>query len=394
MATINGVPFRRIMVPQAKYGIKCPYAMVPKKITVHNTDNEMPAINEINYMISNNNETSYHYAGDEKEVIQAIETSRNAWAAGDGGNGYGNRNTIHFEICRNYDRTRKTTNLISPLAELYTEAEKKAIKAIPQICIDNNIVASLDTIKKHQDWSGKWCPSKILNEGRWNLFCAAIIAEYIRLTNPQAVAKPKPVVTKPAPKPTVTIKPNSTLKGITKTVKQTASFYPTEGIFVRSAPNLDAPIIATYKKFVVNADNTDNGEFVNYHTYHEGNGYVWIQYTRGSGKGEAFMPIRTFSNGKYGKTWGVFDRPKAPVIKKKEYIFLPSNNKTWGVYGMSQAPVAKNLSRWLAPGNWPPGLEYQVIRWDQANVAVINTETYGNVKIYVGPDTNAKRYWK
>lgn len=56
--------------------------MTPKKITVHNTDNEMPAINEINYMISNNNETSYHYAVDEKELIQALETNRNGWHCG------------------------------------------------------------------------------------------------------------------------------------------------------------------------------------------------------------------------------------------------------------------------------------------------------------------------
>lgn len=393
MSTINGVPFRRIMVPESKYGTKCPYAMAPKKITVHNTDNEMPAINEINYMISNNNETSYHYAGDEKEVIQAIETTRNAWAAGDGGNGYGNRNTIHYEICRNYDRTRRTTNLLSPLAELYSQAEKNAVKAIAQICVENNIVASLDTIKKHQDWSGKWCPSKILSEGRWNIFCAGVIAEYIRLTSPEAVAVPKPVAPKPKPKPTVTIKPNI-LKGITKSVEQTSMFYPTEKIYVRSAPNLDAPIVTSYNKFVVNANNSDNGECVKYHTYHEGNGYVWIQYTRGGGKGEAFMPIRTLSNGKYGDTWGVFDRPKAPVIKKKEYIYLPSNNKTWGVYGMSQAPVATNLSRWLAPANYPPGLEYEVLSWAQSNVAVINTTSYGKVKIYVGPDTNARRYWK
>lgn len=82
MATKNGVPFRRVMVPSSKLNIKGPYAMTPKKITVHNTDNEMPAINEINYMISNNNETSYHYAVDEKELIQALETNRNGWHCG------------------------------------------------------------------------------------------------------------------------------------------------------------------------------------------------------------------------------------------------------------------------------------------------------------------------
>lgn len=82
MSTKNGVPYRVINLPQSMYEYKCPYYMTPTEITVHNTDNEMPAINEINYMHSNYNETSYHVAIDEKEAIQGLPFNRNGWHAG------------------------------------------------------------------------------------------------------------------------------------------------------------------------------------------------------------------------------------------------------------------------------------------------------------------------
>ena len=190
MTTVNGVPFRQWLVPLSKYNIKAPYSMKAKKITLHNTDNQVSAHNEISYMRSNNNQTSYHVAIDEKEAIQGIPYNRNAWAAGDGGNGYGNRNTIHVEICRNYDRIRKTTNLNEPLKSQYTKAEQNAIKFVAQLCIDQGIVANNANIKTHKDWSGKNCPSKILNEGRLQQVKNAIITEYNRLVGKGAQAKP------------------------------------------------------------------------------------------------------------------------------------------------------------------------------------------------------------
>ena len=87
------------LVSKAKYGIKCPYSMKPTRIVVHNTANDAPAKNEISYMISNDNEVSFHFAVDDKEVIQGIPLDRNAWHAGDGGNGKGNREGIAIEIC-------------------------------------------------------------------------------------------------------------------------------------------------------------------------------------------------------------------------------------------------------------------------------------------------------
>ena len=61
--------------------------MNPTRIVVHNTANDASARNEIEFMQSNNKQTSFHYAVDDKEVIQGIPLDRNAWHAGDGRNG-------------------------------------------------------------------------------------------------------------------------------------------------------------------------------------------------------------------------------------------------------------------------------------------------------------------
>ena len=70
------------LVPKSKYSIKCPYEMVPIGITVHNTANDASARNEISYMISNDNEVSFHYAVDDKEAVQGLPLNRNGWHAG------------------------------------------------------------------------------------------------------------------------------------------------------------------------------------------------------------------------------------------------------------------------------------------------------------------------
>ena len=49
----------------SRYSVKCPYAMTPTRVVVHNTANDAPAANEIAYMIRNDNEVSFHYAVDE-----------------------------------------------------------------------------------------------------------------------------------------------------------------------------------------------------------------------------------------------------------------------------------------------------------------------------------------
>ncbi|KAF1291039.1 N-acetylmuramoyl-L-alanine amidase [Candidatus Enterococcus leclercqii] len=183
MSSKNGVPFRQNLVGSWNYGAKCPYSMDADSVTIHETDNNAPADNEIRYMIGNTAQVSYHVAIDEKEAVQGIPFDRNSWNAGDGGSGHGNRKSISFEICRNYDPTRGTTNISGTQLEQYKKAKANAIKVIAQVMLEQGIPANVNTVKSHYDRSGKNCPSKMRNDGDWTDFRDAVIAEYNRLKN-------------------------------------------------------------------------------------------------------------------------------------------------------------------------------------------------------------------
>ncbi|PFA02018.1 peptidoglycan recognition protein family protein [Bacillus cereus] len=147
---------RKKLVDSSKYGIKCPYAMTPEFITVHNTYNDASAENEISYMIGNNNSVSFHVAVDDKEAVQGIPFDRNAWHAGDG-NGNGNRKSIGVEICYSLSGGDK-----------YYKAEDNAAIVIAQLMKQFNIPIS--NVRTHKSWSGKICPHRMLEEGRLDKF--------------------------------------------------------------------------------------------------------------------------------------------------------------------------------------------------------------------------------
>lgn len=144
------------LVNSTKWDIKCPYSMNPQYICVHNTANDASAANEISYMISNNNQVSFHIAVDEKEAIQGIPLNRNAWAAGDGASGTGNRKAIHIEICYSKSGGWK-----------FEQAEKNAAKLIAQMLAERGW--GIERVKTHKDFSGKNCPHRTLSIG-WASF--------------------------------------------------------------------------------------------------------------------------------------------------------------------------------------------------------------------------------
>lgn len=192
MATKNGVPYRLNLVSPSMYGIKCPYSMRATKATVHETDNNASANNEVVYMIGNGNQTSFHVGIDEKEAVQGLPFDRNGWHAGDGKNGYGNRNTISFEICKNYDPSRGTTNISGAQLDAYNQAKANAVKVIAQVMIEQGINGVPENVKTHNDWSGKLCPQKMLREGLWLPMRDQIIAEWCRLKNGGQQSTPAP----------------------------------------------------------------------------------------------------------------------------------------------------------------------------------------------------------
>lgn len=150
------VNIRQNLVDGKKWGIKCPYKMEPKFVVIHNTANDAPAENEIAYMRRNDNEVSFHYAVDDKEVVQGVLENRNAWHAGDGGKGEGNRYGIAIEIC--YSKSG---------GEKFEKAEKNAAEFAASIL--KRYGWGIDRLKKHQDFNGKYCPHRTLDLG-WDRF--------------------------------------------------------------------------------------------------------------------------------------------------------------------------------------------------------------------------------
>ena len=151
------------LVSQDKYNVKCPYTMQPSRIVVHNTANDASARNEIAYMISNNQEVSFHYAVDDKEVVQGIPENRNAWHSGDGEHGTGNREGVAIEIC--YSKSG---------GDRFIQAEKNAVELIVDIL--KRYGWGVDKVTKHQDYSGKYCPHRTLDMG-WDRFIKMIEAK-------------------------------------------------------------------------------------------------------------------------------------------------------------------------------------------------------------------------
>lgn len=158
------------LVAKSKYSIKCPHSMTPEFIVVHNTSNDASAENEIKYMITNDNQVSFHIAVDDKEAIQGLPLDRNAWAAGDGANGQGNRKGIHIEIC--YSKSGGSR---------FNQAEKNAAKLIAKLLHERGW--GIEKVKKHQDFSGKYCPHRTLDIG-WASFINMVKDELNALKAP------------------------------------------------------------------------------------------------------------------------------------------------------------------------------------------------------------------
>ena len=172
------VVLRQNLVSRGKYNIKCPYSMKAESITVHNAWNDASAENEVKYMIGNNKKVSFHIAVDDKEAVQGIPLDRNAWHAGDG-NGKGNRSSIGVEICHSKSG-----------GERFAKAERNAAELIAGMLKERGW--GIDRVKKHQDWSGKYCPHRTLDLG-WQRFLN-MVREYLggKPAPSKPVAPPKP----------------------------------------------------------------------------------------------------------------------------------------------------------------------------------------------------------
>lgn len=146
----------KMAMPQSKYALKCPYDMNAEEICVHNTANDAKARNEASYMIGNNYSTSFHVAVDDVEVVEIIPFNRNAFHAGDGRSGKGNRTSIGIEIC--YSKSG---------GDRFDAAEENAAAYIALLLRERNW--GIERVKRHYDYSNKYCPHRTMDLG-WSRF--------------------------------------------------------------------------------------------------------------------------------------------------------------------------------------------------------------------------------
>ncbi|HDR4514598.1 GW domain-containing glycosaminoglycan-binding protein (plasmid) [Bacillus cereus] len=168
---IVDVPFTEWIIPTGNSNIRPGYPMKPQYITIHETDNTSvgaDAKNHAQYLYNQATGTtdrsaSWHFTVDDKEIYQHLPLNENGWHAGDGTNGTGNRQSIAIEIAVNQDGN-------------YDKAVENARKLTAYLMNELNI--SLDNVKKHQYWSGKYCPRNILDRGSWDDFLQGTKAYY------------------------------------------------------------------------------------------------------------------------------------------------------------------------------------------------------------------------
>ncbi|MGC8261852.1 N-acetylmuramoyl-L-alanine amidase [Bacillus subtilis] len=309
------ISVRKNLVASSKYSVKCPYSMDAKYITFHNTANDASADAEIRYMIGNNNEVSYHFAVDDKEVVQGIPTDRNAWHTGDGsGSNSGNRTSIGVEVCYSKSGGAK-----------YKAAEKLAIKFIAQLLKERGW--GVDRVRKHQDWSGKYCPHRVLAEGRWESVKAAIAAELKALGGKSTSSTSAKKSAPKASGSTYTVKKGDTLSEIAEKT----------GVSIAKLQSYNG---------IKNANKITVGQVLKL---------------------------------KGGST---------STSKGKKYVYLPASADSWRIYPTNKAPVKGNECGYLRPKKFG-GLKYEVLANPQTDVYTIKTDQFGKVNIYAAKSTGA-----
>ncbi|MEC1007921.1 N-acetylmuramoyl-L-alanine amidase [Bacillus subtilis] len=309
------ISVRKNLVAASKYSVKCPYSMDAKYITFHNTANDASADAEIRYMIGNNNEVSYHFAVDDKEVVQGIPTDRNAWHTGDGnGADSGNRTSIGVEVC--YSKSGGAR---------YKAAEKLAIKFIAQLLKERGW--GVDRVRKHQDWSGKYCPHRVLAEDRWEEVKAEIAAELKALGGKSTSSSSTKKSAPKASGSTYTIKKGDTLSEIAEKT----------GVSVEKLQSYNG---------IKNANKITVGQVLKL---------------------------------KGGST---------STSKGKKYVYLPASADSWRIYPTNKAPVKGNECGYLRPKKFG-GLKYEVLANPQTDVYTIKTDQFGKVNIYAAKSTGA-----
>ncbi len=137
-------------------------------ITIHNTAEPFTARQERDRVDFRRDgvHVSFHYAVDEREIVQILPLDTHGWHAGDGARGPGNSESIGIEICRSQCR--------DDVDWLYRRSEANAVLLAASLLKHYGL--SVDDLRMHYDWIRKFCPHRILEEKRWDDFRKRVAA--------------------------------------------------------------------------------------------------------------------------------------------------------------------------------------------------------------------------
>lgn len=145
-----------------------------KYLVIHETDNfsagaDAAAHNSFIHQNANAEEgiVSWHYTVDDHEIYHHLPDSEPGYHAGDRmDEDGGNMNGIGIEMCVNEDGNYEQTLI-------------NAERLCARLLIEYDLKPS--ALRKHEDFSGKVCPAKLINDGRWDEFCNAVEQKYREL---------------------------------------------------------------------------------------------------------------------------------------------------------------------------------------------------------------------
>ena len=164
------VEYRKLLLPDTpEQNIKfpAPFRDGVGFVTIHNTAEPFSALDERDRVFYRRDaRTSFHFAVDERGIVQLLPLDRHGWHAGDG-EGDGNLRSVGVEICRSVFRGVNDW--------LYRRAEENA--ALLAAALLRHFGLPLAALRTHRDWSGKYCPHRILEENSWKTFAARVAAQ-------------------------------------------------------------------------------------------------------------------------------------------------------------------------------------------------------------------------
>lgn len=269
-------------VPSSKYRIKATYPMTPLEICVHNTANTASARNEVAYMKRNNNMTSYHVAIDEREVVQSIPFNRNAWAAGDGSRGRGNRRAIHIEICYSMDN-----GYSGAYSARHRQAEENAALYIAHVL--KQYGWGTDRLRQHWNYTGKDCPHKMRAHNGWSKFVNRV-GEHLKAL-------------KGGSKPSTPSKPKPSNKNEWQTNKYGTQWKELKGVWINGGQPIEKRKDTPSRK-AKSTGMMKPGQRLDYREIARNDGHIWLLDL----KSDQWVPVKTWNakSGKVGPDWGTW----------------------------------------------------------------------------------------